>query len=294
MGYAVPVLAERAHIADRAQRASVRRSGGEGPSRVLADAVAERLSARNVDPESVEWDAWRREDGRWALVADYRSGESPRHAEFVFDAPGRYVVAEDDEARWLVGEQTAVRGPQPRGAGGPRRLSAVGAEDELPLGEDALELVNRPAGDRATVSRDDASLDREGDAESAGEDEGTQQPHVAPAVQLPPVATGDADWIATQATERPSNPATSSDPATPATPASPARPASPRDLSGPGGPDERREREDVGQQADDTEPVELGSEADDPKPAAQRTPKRTRRASVPSWDEIMFGGGKRE
>src|SRR6478672_12655259 len=119
MGYATPVLAERAHVADRAQRASVRRKSSEGPARILGDAVTERLRGRNVDPESVEWDAWRREDGRWTLVADYRSGESPRHAEFVFDAPGRYVVPEDDEARWLVGEQSASRGPQPRAGSGP-------------------------------------------------------------------------------------------------------------------------------------------------------------------------------
>src|SRR3954453_7680329 len=104
MAFAVPVLAERAHVAELAQRASVRRSG-QGPARVLADAVAERLRARSVAPDAVEWDAWRRDDGRWTLVADYRSGESERHAEFVYDAPGRYVVAEDDEARWLVGEQ---------------------------------------------------------------------------------------------------------------------------------------------------------------------------------------------
>src|SRR3954451_19261530 len=141
MGYATPVLAERAHIADRAQRASVRRRSSDGPARPLAEAVAERLRGRNVDPESVEWDAWRREDGRWTLVADYRSGESPRHAEFVFDAPGRYVVPEAEEARWLVGEQSAGRDPQPRTGPG-RRLSAVGADDELPLGEDAIGMVS--------------------------------------------------------------------------------------------------------------------------------------------------------
>ena len=32
MGYATPVLAERAHVADRAQRASVRRKSSEGPA----------------------------------------------------------------------------------------------------------------------------------------------------------------------------------------------------------------------------------------------------------------------
>src|SRR5512144_2427897 len=114
MGYATPVLAERAHIADRAQRASVRRKGGDSPARLLGDAVSERLRSRNVDPASVEWDAWRREDGRWTLVADYGAGEGSSRAEFVFDAPGRYVVPEDDAARWLVGEQAAV--PQPGAA----------------------------------------------------------------------------------------------------------------------------------------------------------------------------------
>src|SRR6476469_8751832 len=134
MGYATPVLAERAHVADRAQRASVRRKASDGPARLLGDAVAERLRGRNVDPASVEWDAWRREDGRWTLVADYRSGESPRHAEFLFDAPGRYVVAEDEEAKWLIGEPSDHRGPQPRTAAQARRLTSVASsDDELPL-----------------------------------------------------------------------------------------------------------------------------------------------------------------
>ena len=124
-----------------------RRPCGARPARdrpgCSADAVAERLRARNVDPESVEWDAWRREDGRWTLVADYLSGGSARHAEFVFDAPGRFVVAEDDEARWMVGEQTAVKGPQPRATPGTPAAHAVDAGDVLPLGEDAIEMVSR-------------------------------------------------------------------------------------------------------------------------------------------------------
>ena len=197
------MLAERAHIADRAQRASVRRANGEGPGRVLADAVAERLRGRNVDPDSVEWDSWRREDGRWTLVADYRSGDNPRHAEFVFDAPGSYVVAEDDEARWLVGEQTAVKGPQPRSTPGPRRLSAVGAEGELQLGEDAIELVS-----------DDPPAAPARDAGPTGS-------------AMPSLPTGDADWIATQASERPAA-------------------AEPSEQTPPG------------------QPAELGSEADEP------------------------------
>jgi len=238
MGYATPVLAERAHIADRAQRASVRRKATDGPARMLGDAVAERLRGRNVDPDTVEWDAWRREDGRWTLVADYRSGESARHAEFVFDAPGRYVVAEDDEARWLVGEQTAARGPQPRTGG--RRLSvAQSADDELPLGEDAIDLV-------------------------------TDSP------------AGDVDWIATQATERPAPaPAevTAEPEAEPAAVAEEPAPAEEPSVEQPAA------EEPAAEESAPEEPVE-----DKPR----RAGRKGRRASVPSWDEIMFGGGRQE
>ena len=234
MGYATPVLAERAHIAERAQRASVRRKAAEGPTGLLGDAVAERLRGRNVDPSTVEWDAWRREDGRWTLIADYRSGESPRHAEFVFDAPGRYVVAEDDEARWLIGERSASKGPQPRSGAAPRRLSSVGSDDALPLGEDAIGMV---------------SAAEPPDAPPPGLPEESTEDLTSTAAALR--GTGDADWIATQASDR---------------------------LV----------------QAQPEPEVELGSEADDEPPARRVGKKNRGRASVPSWDEIMFGGGKRE
>src|SRR6476646_1771802 len=66
MAFAAPVLAERQHVADRAQRSSVRRRAGDGAggARTLGDAVTAHLRSLNVDPDSVEWDAWRREDGR--------------------------------------------------------------------------------------------------------------------------------------------------------------------------------------------------------------------------------------
>jgi hypothetical protein len=261
MGYATPVLAERAHVAERAQRASVRRKGSDGPSRVLGDAVTERLRGRNVDPASVEWDAWRREDGRWTLVADYRSGESPRHAEFVFDAPGRYVVAEDDEARWLVGETTTSRGPQPRAGvpGSARRLSAVSHSDspdeELPLGEDAIGMVS------------EVTLD-----EPAGAANGAEEP----TEDLTAARAGvrdESDWIATQATERPQRPRPVEESVDPAPTAA--------------------DDEAVTDETDETDEIEEA-----PAAVADETPRRgsrkNRRASVPSWDEIMFGGGKRD
>ncbi|CAN5400035.1 septation protein SepH [soil metagenome] len=249
MGYATPVLAERAHIADRAQRASVRRKATDGPARILGDAVAERLRTRNVDPSTVEWDAWRRDDGRWTLVADYRSGESARHAEFVFDAPGRYVVAEDDEARWLIGEQSTSKGPQPRTSTRPRRLASVdshGDDVELPLGDDAIDLVSAEGPELAEPTEDLTAT--------------------AAAIR----ETGDADWIATQATERPAAPMTEEPVSEP----------------------EATSEEAGGAEASDAEAS--GEEAEAQPDTGRRSAKKKSRASVPSWDEIMFGGGKRE
>jgi len=248
MGYATPVLAERAHIADRAQRSSVRRKAGDGPARLLGDAVAERLGSRNVDPTTVAWDAWRRTDGRWTLVADYRSGDSARHAEFLYDAPGRYVVAEDDEARWLVGEATAAKGPQPRAAG-QRRLSAVSSEEELPLGADAIDLVSDVGLEEAGLEERTIDL-----TQTATSMRTRTHPRIDPIA-----ATGDADWMATQAGERP------------------------------------EESVPEGSVPEESMPEESIPDEDLAEPPAKKPAKKTRgRASVPSWDEIMFGGGKSE
>jgi hypothetical protein len=49
--------------------------------------------------------------------------------------------------------------------------------------------------------------------------------------------------------------------------------------------------------ADEVEPEaqpEAGSEPEAQPDTGRRGSKKKSRASVPSWDEIMFGGGKRE
>src|SRR3954471_10950863 len=151
MPYAAPVLAERAHVAQRAQRASVRRRPVEGgpasTARTLGEAVSSHLRSRNVDPDTVAWDAWRREDGRWTLTGAFATTDRVGAAHFSFDAPGNYVVADDDDAHWLLGEvpddpaEVGERSRDDLSDARRRRLSAVPA-DELPLGDDAIELVS--------------------------------------------------------------------------------------------------------------------------------------------------------
>ena len=168
MAFATPVLAERAHVAQTAQKASVRRrTDAASTARTLSESAGMFFSDHSLHDADVSWDAWRQADGRWALVASYTVGGRERRAEFTHDLPGRYVVAENDEARLLTGELR-----EPGGASAPqqaRRLSAVRNDDELPLGDDAIELVRDRAADPADrtvvdeVFEPDQSDDRAGD-----------------------------------------------------------------------------------------------------------------------------------
>jgi hypothetical protein len=239
MPYAAPVLAEREHVAERAQRASLRRtaaasSGGAAAGhsgRTLGDAIGSHLRGRNVDPGGVAWDAWRREDGRWTLTATFRAGEREGHGVFTFDGPGNYVSTEDDDARWLVGDGVDTVTPAPAhdddlATARRRRLTAVphdGGGDELPLGEDAIDLVSDHPDETS-------SLGAEAPVEAYLDD---------PDRTAPPV-------------------------------------------------------DEVEDHIDD-EDAESGTDtgAHDDEPTA-RPPRRKGRASVPSWDEIMFGGGKHD
>ena len=115
--FAAPVLAEREHLALMALAASVRRRGETSGHRTLRATVAERLLKRGVDADDVAWDAHRLEDGRWAVTADYRLDDAEHHATFTFDQRGRFSVAGDDEARWLIGEQP----PAAPGTAAPQR-----------------------------------------------------------------------------------------------------------------------------------------------------------------------------
>src|SRR5215203_2810452 len=60
----------------------------------------------------IRWDSGRLEGGGWAVTADYRAGETSRHASVLYDLRGRFSVAANDEARWLLGDQPSSRGSQ--------------------------------------------------------------------------------------------------------------------------------------------------------------------------------------
>ena len=236
MPFAAPVMAERAHVAERAQLASVRRRASESGARTLGEAVAAQLRAHNVDPGSVEWDAWRREDGRWTLTALYDVAGRVGTATFSHDPRGSFVTVDGEDARWLVGDATPDAAPDAAAAtpaaddlaaARQRRLSAV--DEDVPLGDDAIEMVT---GEESSATPEETTM------ELSDTGLGAEQPVEA--------------YL-----------------------------------------DERRSEQDRGDERNDrpTEPErEAAAEAPaEPKP---KPAKKRGRASVPSWDEIMFGGGK--
>ncbi|MFN8195106.1 MAG: septation protein SepH [Nocardioidaceae bacterium] len=263
MPFAAPVLAERAHIAERAQRASVRRRSGEAGGRTLSQSVDAHLGGLNVSADSVEWDAWKRADGRWTLSASYSSPQRSGTAAFAFDAPGNYVVAEDDDARWLIGElpEEPVAPPaDDLSAARRRRLAAVSDEEPLPLGDDALDMVS-------DVDPDASTADLSETAEHVRRAQAPGEPAESDTLGAEPPAEAFLDSVFA------------------------AQNPDPDELAG-------LDFDDEGAQVDPASAVE--PDVDDDEPAAHEPPhrravKKTRgRASVPSWDEIMFGGGKQD
>nr|WP_237555463.1 septation protein SepH [Streptomyces sp. SID4948] len=106
-----PVLAERAFMAERARKTPVRRQGeSTGPQ--LGEAVAERLLLRGAEKDHVLWDSWRRDDGTWEVLLVYRVAGEPHSASWTYDPPRRLVQAVDDEARSLIGETTQSQAAQ--------------------------------------------------------------------------------------------------------------------------------------------------------------------------------------
>ena len=96
--YEWPILAERAHIATEAQKVEIEdrsahrgyHSVFEGEPLTLGRAVAHRAGDVGVDPASLEWDSWQREDQLWTVVA-----------RFTVVDPDAVPVADPAPAEWI-------------------------------------------------------------------------------------------------------------------------------------------------------------------------------------------------
>jgi hypothetical protein len=172
--YAGPVLQERAMLAQHARRTRLKTSDSGSP---LAEVVDSRLSQHGIDTDKISWDAYRRDDGTWRIVATWPSGKATAQAVWDLDKARQVVSPHDDMAQYLCAERpTQILGQDPvperpmlhdrggHGLPGPARgaepmrgghgLPAADAprptRDPIRAGRDALLAgLDRPLGNRS-------------------------------------------------------------------------------------------------------------------------------------------------
>ncbi|MFC7529531.1 septation protein SepH [Actinoplanes sp. GCM10030250] len=259
--YAGPVLQERAMLAQHARRTRLKTSDSGQP---LAEVVDSRLSQHGIDTEKISWDAFRKDDGTWRIVATWPSGKATAQAIWDMDKGRQVVSPHDDMAQYLCAERpTQILGQEPaperggHGLPGPARsIEPTRGGHGLPSADStpARSTPARSTRDPIRAGRDAllASLDRplEGSSGRSLEQPGSRRPVAGGAAALLGGGSGSAfDDDADLPKEVPAVPSLAV----------------------------LRPRRTVGQGT----PANSESDENSSKP----------RKRLPSWDDVLFGGG---
>ncbi len=277
-GFAGPVLAEREFMVTNALKSTIRRRG-EQSHRRLGELVGERLQQRGLDANAIVWDAWRQEDLRWRVVGILGDDAGTRTAEFLFDHKRRFSVADNADARWMIGEQL------PDAAG--QDENTVDFNDELALLRATREETQQaPAAPGDDVPVADAMHDGHEDTSSLDELydmlSGISEDSVRIYTGLSEPDTTEEQFEAVAEEQLPADDEGS------------VEEAPPVEEEGAISSEAPSNEEPADPQPKVSEPVQDSlvddPEGEAPKPKEKKPRKRRGRAHVPSWDEIMFGG----
>ncbi len=140
--YEHPVLAERGHISRQARETLVYpdSSPDDSPS-PLVRLCEERLKLRDVDIETMSWDAWKQNSGSWYVELSFIAADRRRRAGWEYSRGS--MIPLDDEARWLADSGPTDSGPIPNYGSGSER--AYNAEHQDSSGSDATPLRDHQA-----------------------------------------------------------------------------------------------------------------------------------------------------
>ncbi|PYG02036.1 Protein of unknown function [Georgenia satyanarayanai] len=285
--YEGPVLAERSWVVEQARRFTVGRAE-DSPS--LGDLVLDRLATRGVRAPEIEWDAVRGQDRSWELVARFTAGDKQREARWEVDMAARTTHALDDEGRWLSETEVAAATPSRRHLM-PVRLYDVEADGDLGPALAAVDADLTDAepeedlgyGDLPAASTDDLLAELRATRGTRPELEPLEEDDddwgLPPAAHPPASRAHEAIDAQVLPMPRDARPAEEPEPA-PSTP-----PAATPAATSAEEPAQQRTGEGQGRRAAQGPAQRRDGEAKETK----RRPSRGRRASVPSWDEIVFG-----
>ncbi len=269
--FAYPVLQERSRVVAQARTAPVRPAAPEQ----LGDLVEERLVGRGTDAATLEWDAWRRDDGRWAVRLSWRHGNSAHAANWSLDLGRRALQSEDPAAEQLSAEEFHARTIT---AVTPLAVAArAAAEPRRPAARPAGRGSGRPDPGRA------AAVDRDRPA-------GPSAPaHPTAPAPTPPGPSGPRPGVAAPSGRPAGRPARGER-------GSGDRRRSPQARDGDSGDRRRSPQARDGDSEDDGEPGEERIAAGGgtlPLVDVEGEDDRARRATVPSWDDILLGVRRR-
>jgi Protein of unknown function (DUF3071) len=267
--FAYPVLQERSRVVAQARTSKVRPETDEQ----LGDLVEERLVGRGTDAATLQWDAWRREDGRWAVRLGWRHGDSAHAAHWSLDLGRRLLQSEDPAAEQLSAKEFHAR-----------TITAV----------TPLAVAARAAAEPTTPAPAAGGTDRRQPA--------PQRTNQSPAARSAASAPG--------ARSAPSGPSARSAAGAPGARSAPSGPSA-RSASERGTGERPRADRSGGQRAsaEGRRPREARDAEEDADPPAeprlaagggtlplvdvQSEEDRARRATVPSWDDILLGVRRR-
>ncbi len=313
-----PVLAEREHVATRAQAVRLRGTNQAGAPETLGQRATTRFTGRGVDPSSVEWNAFRDAEGQWTVTAVFTAGGRERTATWWFDLAGMSVVAKNDEAKWLS-EADTPSGPVPATVHRPTAVFDVEVEEksaERATRANTDDLINSMREHSGAKSRRRGSGRRRSRAADAAPPVTEDALPLESADDYPPAAGGPHPEDVDESLEAASAPLDEDETVDYAVGnGSPWRGSASDDTVS---PDEdsvedtpaaaEAPDEDTAQTAelpivqpeatteDGDDAAAEDQDADDASTGRGRSKGKGRgrkgRASVPSWDDVMFGTGK--
>ena len=230
--YEAPVQAEKDYALSRALSSHI---GSLPDSPVMGDLVVDRLAARGVSPDSLNWSASRQADSPWVIQLTFVQGAVEHGAQWRLPSSG-HLEAIDEEARWLT-ETASPTGVQTFAALPTPAPLPTADEDDMQQREALIDQLNSQRGKPQEI---------EYDIDEDEEDE--DLPHLPAGVESLAArihSLTEARRSSTQADEETQSGAQTNEP-----------------------------------------PLPLEQLEDVPSAPA---PKKSKRRSVPSWDEIVFG-----
>src|SRR5690625_812621 len=270
-----PILAEREFMIEQAQASAIAQQP-EAPA--LGGVVVDRLAARGVASEDIEWSAYRLPGSQWTIEVQFQAGDRDRSASWSFEPRSQRISALDDEARWLTETE------EPRDEPIPARLApvrdwvydvdsdggVVGADgagaaeqeeepdDSLARQQDLLDELSSRRGRRQPVSDEQDPFELLGEIPAAHPP--ASRPDLAVDAEILQLPDPEVESISDEEAA-----------------------AIAKDIA------------DVEAQPADGEPVSATEEPEDHREESEKAERptrrsnRNRRTSVPSWDEIVFG-----